>query len=103
MELLIADLTGHERPGDDKVDCEHTAFLAKAYYQNPDESQRARLLINGEEVKRGTVEQMKEAFKLQAGINAKANIAVQEWQKQPLSGKPAGFVTIQSRAVRHIK
>jgi hypothetical protein len=76
------------------------SIMSKAYYQNPDELQRARLLINGEEVKRGTVEQMKEAFKLQVSINQKANIAVQEWQKKPLSGQPASFVTISSRAVR---
>ena len=75
-------------------------FLAKAHYENPDELQRARLLINGEEVKRGTVEQMKEAFRLQTGINQKANIAVQQWQKQVLSDKPASFITIMSRAVR---
>jgi hypothetical protein len=76
------------------------SFLSKAYYENPVEAQRARLLINGEEVKRGTVEQMKEAFTLQSSINSKANIIVQEWQKQPLSNKPAGFVTIHSRMVR---
>jgi hypothetical protein len=103
MELLIADLVGRAQPGEQKSDCEHTVLLTKAYYENPDEGQRARLLINGEEVKRGTVEQMKEAFRLQTGIDVKANIAVQMWQKQPLSGKPAGFVTIQSRAVRTIK
>jgi hypothetical protein len=75
-------------------------FLSKIYYENPDETQRARLLINGEEVKRGTVEQMKEAFTLQSSINSKANIIVQEWQKQPLSNKSAGFVTVQSRIVK---
>jgi hypothetical protein len=74
------------------------AFLATAHYENPDESQRARLLINGEEVKRGTVEHMKDAYKLQIGISQKTNVVVQEWQKQV--GKPAGFVTIQSRSVR---
>jgi hypothetical protein len=78
---------------------ENHAFLSKAYFdEQVDESQRARLMINGEEVKRGTVEQMKEAYKLQAGISLKTNIAVQEWQK-PVSG-PAKFVTILSRAVR---
>jgi hypothetical protein len=102
MELLIADLVGRERPGEQKDDCEHTAFLDKAYYENPDETQRARLLINGEEVRRGTTEQMKDAFKLQVGINQKANFAVQEWQRRPLSGKPAGFVTILSRSVRAV-
>lgn len=100
MELLLADLVGHEQPGDQKCDCDRVAFLTKAYYENPDEGQRARLLINGEEVKRGTVEQMKEAYRFQTSINQKANISVQEWQKKPLSDKPAGFVTVMSRAVR---
>jgi hypothetical protein len=103
MELLIADLTGRERPGEQKDDCEHTAFLTKAYYQNPDESQRARLLINGEEVKRGTVEQMKEAYKFQVDINPNANITVQEWQKPIANDKPATFVMILHRGVRILK
>jgi hypothetical protein len=75
-------------------------FLAKAHYVNPDESQRARLLINGEEVKRGTVEQMKEAFRFQVNINPKANITVQEWQKPIAVDKPATFVMILHRGVR---
>lgn len=75
------------------------AFLSKAHYENPDESQRARLMINGEAVVKGSVEQMKEAFRIQAGMSQKSNLAVQEWQK-PASDKPAVFVTIQSRLVR---
>ena len=70
---------------------------------NPDESQRARLLINGEEVKRGTVEQMKEAYKFQININPKANITVQEWQKPVAVDKPAAFVMILHRGVRILK
>jgi len=73
-------------------------FLTKSYYEHQDESQRARLMINGEEVKRGSVEQMKNAYKLQSDMNQKINIAVQEWQK-PLVGAPK-FVTIMSRLVR---
>jgi hypothetical protein len=75
-------------------------FLSRAHYVNPDESQRARLLINGEEVKRGTVEQMKEAFKFQTNINPKANVTVQEWQKPVAVDKPATFVMILHRGVR---
>jgi hypothetical protein len=88
IEKVLADaLAGNE-------------FLSKTHYVNPDESQRARLLINGEEVKRGTVEMMKEAFRFQTDINPKANITVQEWQKPAAIDKPAIFVTILHRGVR---
>lgn len=76
------------------------SFISRAHYENPDESQRARLLINGEEVKKGTVEHMKDAYRVQVGMDQKCNVAVQQWQKKPLSGKPAGYVTILSRSVR---
>jgi hypothetical protein len=88
IEKILADALGANE------------FLSKAHYVNPDESQRARLLINGEEVKRGTVEMMKEAFRFQTNINPKANVTVQEWQKPASVDKPAAFVTILHRGVR---
>ena len=89
VERLLADARTNDS----------NTFLAKAHYSNHDESQQARLMINGEEVKRGTLEQMRAAFQLQTEMSQKANILVQEWQK-PLCDKPGAFVTVQSRLVR---
>ena len=77
-------------------------FLVKAYYEHHDGSQRARLLINGVEVKKGTVEQIKDAYRAEIGISQRSSVIMQEWQRQVLSDKPAGYVTVLSRLVRNI-
>ena len=77
-------------------------FLTKAYYEHPDEFQRARLLINGVEVKKSTVEQIKNAYRAEIGISQRTSVTMQEWQRQALSDKAAGYVTTASRLVRNI-
>jgi hypothetical protein len=90
MEKLVAEAMNNPS----------NTFLNDSYYEHPDESQCARLLINGVEVQKGTVQQMKDAYRLEVGINRKTNVTVQEWKRKPLLGKPANFVTILSRVVR---
>lgn len=89
VEKLIDDVKGNVS----------NTFLNKAYYEHPDESQRARLLINGVEVKRGTIERMRESYQYELGINQKTNVTLQEWRRTLLSDK-LGYVTISSRVVR---
>lgn len=75
-------------------------LLSKAHYVHPDTEKQARLLLNGVEVKKGTVEAMKNAYKTEVGINQKTNIAVQEWRQEILSGETGKYVTTLSRVVR---
>lgn len=97
--LIVGDIFGTVSAGATS----RNAFLGKAYYEHPNELQRARLVINGVEVKRGSVDKMREHYNYELGINQKTNITLQEWRRKALSDELGGFVTIASRVVKIIQ
>lgn len=78
-------------------------FLLKSYYTNHNKALEARLIINSQEVMKGTIEQVKEAYALQVNTSPRANVIMQEWRKPVLSNEPARYVTISSRLVHIVK